>query len=199
MIELSVKPQVRAKMRMVVSAMLCAVSLSVVGRPPVTGYRGFVEWSGDLWPDISLYGDGMSRFYTGITTTHGCQMSPWLFIGGGAGMMFWPKYDNVWSLPIFADARIDVGRRLFSPYLDVRLGANALRGGGLYFSPSVGLGVRLSNGLGVNVGIGYSLTGRRQDYQYVTYDDHTLNRYEWVEVPRARYEGCIAFRIGFEF
>lgn len=182
---------------------ILAGAFSTQARQPEPGYRGFVDWHGEVSAnviDAVLFGGGDGTFYTGATTTHGYQLKPWLYVGGGAGFIMWPKYSQLYAVPVYADCRIDLGKRLFSPYFDVKLGGNTVRGGGVYFSATVGLSVKVWKEYGVNFGLGYTMTGLKQYYDYVAYDDYTLNGYQWVNSSLGHYyDGTISLRLGLEF
>ncbi len=177
-------------------------SLAAAARQPETGYRGFLDWNGEVAPDLvgAYYGSGNGTFYTGFTTAHGYQLKPWLFAGAGAGLVMWPKYQQVYTVPVFANCRFDLGQRLFSPFLDIRLGANAVHGAGIYLSATVGLRVNVYKTLAINVAIGYTMTGMREHYDYIIYDNYHLNHMGWVKNSLGhQYDNTLALRLGLEF
>lgn len=177
------------------------VSLSAQGKQPQTGYRGFVDWDSEVFADIALYGGPTnSKFYTGFTTTHGYQLKEWLFIGGGTGLIFWPKESQIYSLPVYGSCRVDLGKRRISPFFEVRLGCNTVHGAGVYFASCFGLGWRFYKDFGVNIAIGYTMNGSHQYYTYLTYDDPSLNHYGWVDNSLGHnYDNSLSLRLGIEF
>ncbi|MCM1320201.1 MAG: hypothetical protein NC217_07460 [Muribaculaceae bacterium] len=187
--------------------LLCVIiaSCSLLGlsaRQPSIGYRGFLDWNGEVEADVigAIYGAGQGTFYTGFTTSHGYQFKPWLYAGVGTGLIFWPKYSQVYAMPVFADCRIDIGKRLFSPFLDVRLGANTLHRAGLYLSATVGMSVKVYKDMGINFGLGYTMTGLNEYYGYFAYDDYTLNHWGWrPHTIGHTFTNTLALRFGFEF
>lgn len=114
-------------------------------RQPKRGYRGFLEWSNSVRSDnfgvIDIHGNiSMERqgsFYTGFSTSHGYQINPMFFIGAGLGMERCGKLDN-WVAPIFIQGRVDLKFDKFTPFGDLRLGANVAEGAGIYISPTIG-------------------------------------------------------------
>ncbi|MDE6287545.1 MAG: hypothetical protein K2M00_02015 [Muribaculaceae bacterium] len=144
------------KKLLIISIMMLCCPVLLTARQPRVGYRGFVDWNGEVDADVvgAIYGEGKGTFYTGFTTAHGYQLKPWLFVGAGTGLVMWPKYNQLYNVPVFGDVRFDIGKRLFSPFLDVRLGANAVHGAGIYFSALVGFRVKIYKAIGINFGIG---------------------------------------------
>lgn len=185
--------------KMLIAGVMALGAQVGAARQPETGYRGFVEWNNSASLDISLYGGPTdSRFYTGVSTTHGCQVKPWLFVGGGAAVEFWPKYGQAYTLPVYGAARIDLGRRRVSPFLDVRLGGNIIRGGGVYFSPSIGLRFHIIKEWAINLSVGYTMTGRHQRYdswEDFKYGEGWLPTYD----GRHTWDDLFSFRLGVEF
>ncbi|MCM1005420.1 MAG: hypothetical protein NC402_03900 [Prevotella sp.] len=191
----------RKKIVAAMAVLICVVN--AYGRQPETGYRGMVDWDAEINFDPLgwMYGEGGNgSFYTGASTTHGYQFKPWLFVGGGVGVLAWPKEQQLYAVPVYAACRLDVGKHLFSPYFDVRLGGNTVHGGGIYFSSTVGLSVKVYNELGINVGLGYSMIGMHEYYTYKAYDDYTLNHWAWERNSLGHTWGStMAVRVGLEF
>ncbi|MBR1881415.1 MAG: hypothetical protein IJ808_00120, partial [Muribaculaceae bacterium] len=79
------------------------------------GYRGFVDLS---------YGVGTGTFgqnHFDITTVHGIQALPCLYVGVGTGLFYYTDAE-VGSLPFFADLRTDMRNSRISPFFDLRVG-----------------------------------------------------------------------------
>lgn len=89
------------------------------------GYRGFVEIGGSIYVDQPEYFYGLD-----FSTTHGCQINRWLFVGGGIGVQTfnandaYNEYSNKtqWALPLYADVRTYFTRTAFKPFAELRLG-----------------------------------------------------------------------------
>lgn len=126
------------------------------------GYRGFVDANVDLSFNQSVYGETTIVYY-GVSTSHGYQFNPHLFVG--AGLMLerhHPVSHNFGcEFPIFAHARTDwqIGR--FPLYGDIRIGGVILGYDRLYISPTVGYRLNLGGRSNLNFGIGLNLRGYR--------------------------------------
>ncbi len=126
------------------------------------GYRGFVDLGGGIGVT------GGSRFTLGLSTVHGYQAAPFLFVGAGIGVkdMAWKsdwaygKTENDgWIIPVFGDIRVDVGSGMFSPFVDMRAGYDFICGNGLYLNPSIGVHYAKSDNFGFNLSAGYEIQG----------------------------------------
>lgn len=96
------------------------------------GYRGFA----DLGYTIGVGDYDFGRFE--ISTTHGYQVNPYFFVGGGVGFHFMESYKTVGmeyalderkskvSIPLFADFRGTFSKRKFAPFVDLKLGSSLL-------------------------------------------------------------------------
>ncbi|MDE6300930.1 MAG: hypothetical protein K2M19_04370 [Muribaculaceae bacterium] len=140
---------------------LILTSYSSMARQPEKGYRGFAEWCSDIKADIAIYGGPTdSRFYTGVAVSQGYQFNHWLFVGGGVSVEQCVKDNSIYSAPVFAHVRVDLFKK-FTPFIDARIGYNFANYGGIYFSPTVGYRFNWGKRIGINIGIGYSMTGNR--------------------------------------
>lgn len=95
-----------------------------------SGYRGFVEAGYTV-------GTGNSSDAISLTTSHGYQINPYVFVGGGAGVNYFHGPDS-WSVPIFATGRGTLIDGPISPFLDIKIGYAAADVSGFYFSPTIG-------------------------------------------------------------
>ena len=191
---------------------LLAVAVLVVtaayGRAPQKGYRGFVESESFIFPNLGfLAGDGAgSDFWTGISTLHGYQFHPHLFVGAGMSCV-WMLNDNDYSsekakvkyLPLFADIRTDLRFGRFTPFSDLRMGCNLLRHGS--FSGSLTVGYRFDWGrrMALNLALGVNLRGFRSEIV-----DSGWNEEEGMwNRPTGRYRAgndvMPVLRLGIEF
>ena len=110
------------------------LSLCASAREPQRGYRGFADLSLTPYIDISLYGDPSDSYcYVGMTTSHGYQFNPHLFVGGGFAFEVDTKHSQL-IMPVFAHVRGDFRIRRFTPFAEARLGANLADGPGIFFS-----------------------------------------------------------------
>lgn len=116
------------------------------------GYKGMVNLG---------YGIGTSKWGTGrieIATVHGYQLFPYLYIGAGIGINYYPDRE-LWNLPLFADIRgyLPLSDPQLSPYADIRVGYSVADIDGFYFSPSIGLRYGITKDYGLAFAIGYEL------------------------------------------
>ena len=135
--------------------------VSVMGIKAQGGYRGFV----DVGPSIG--GSGVSL---DVTTAHGYQFNKNWFLGGGIGLIniietsdYDSYYDSEeWiSIPLFAKVRFDMlSEKSWTFFAEANLGpCYDLEYEGVYFYGSTMLGVRkrITERIGINMGIGCSV------------------------------------------
>ena len=123
-------------------------------------YRGFVGEGAVIYPN-----ENVDLSSVQIYTSHGCQITPSLYIGGGFAVNY-PIEDYV-NIPFFAHIRSEFHKALdkrASPYVDARIGYSLGEMEGFYFNPSVGCHIYFGKTkLGLSAGIGYDLLC---DYYY---------------------------------
>lgn len=165
-------------------------------------YRGFVD--GGYTIGIGDYEFG--RFE--INTSHGYQINPYLFIGGGTGFHFMPKYetpnmniahdkrDSNVDIPVFANIRANFSKGKITPFVDGKAGTYVTNNGGLYINTSVGCRYALDKKQAVNVSVGYTI----EKLEFQTFD-RFINSYS---MDYSRYANLltaegIAIKVGYEF
>lgn len=197
------------KKTVIVLFIMLACSLTeVIGKNPERGYRGFVESESLFFPDLGFLsgGGGDSDFWTGVSTTHGYQINPYLFVGAGMSCIWMfndSNYNNdtpkIKYLPLFVDVRTDLRFGRFTPFVDLRMGCNLLRHGA--FSGALTLGYRFDWGrrVALNLAMGVNLRGQRyEDYESGWNPDEGIwnrptGRY------RTGYDAKPVLRLGIEF
>ncbi len=118
-----------------------------------------------------------------VTTTHGCTITPYAYVGIGAGLNYYDyDEDNYISIPVFADLRGFPLQGKIKPYVGLRIGYSFVDLEGLYCAPSVGIQIKK-----FDFSIGYSM-------QKNTYEDYDYGYYE-----ETRKYGAVTFRIGIKF
>lgn len=135
-------------------ALLCSTSMFAQADYPEKGYSGSVEFA---------YGIGIHDYWVAdpsrinITTVHGYQFNPYLFVGAGIGVKYWLDYETI-SLPIFADVRgsIPLGSSPVALFADFRVGYSPVDLYGVYVAPSIG--VRLGRAKAATFAFGYEMT-----------------------------------------
>lgn len=142
---------------LIASVMLSCIPASAIyfddeGIPE--GYRGFADFSYTL--GVGDWGKNHDRI--GIMTSHGYQIAPQFFAGLGVGFnYYYDEHDEACSLPVFAHFRSDILEQEITPYVDLRVGYSFIDVKGVYINPSVGCRFELSDNIGLNVGIGYTM------------------------------------------
>ncbi len=180
-------------------------TLSSEALEPRRGYRGFFEWSSSVrsekfaYPGINgnlmMYRE--NTFYTGFSTSHGYQINPMFFIGAGLGMEKCTSLDN-WVAPVFIQGRIDLKFGKFTPFGDLRLGANVAEGAGVYLSPTMGYRFNWGRKMGVNLGAGLTLAGYRAEHYEVTMTAPDSYEIQYVGTRR-HIRAYFSFRLGIDF
>ena len=180
-------------------------TLSSEALQPRRGYRGFFEWSSSVrsekfaYPGINgnlmMYRE--NTFYTGFSTSHGYQINPMFFIGAGLGVEKCTSLDN-WVAPVFIQGRIDLKFCKFTPFGDLRLGANVAEGAGVYLSPTMGYRFNWGRKMGVNLGAGLTLAGYRAEHYEVTMTAPDSYEIQYVGTRR-HIRAYFSFRLGIDF
>lgn len=174
-------------------------------RQPKRGYRGFLEWSSSVRSDEygtdfvngTFLTERQTSFYTGISTSHGYQINPMFFIGAGLGIERCGKIDN-WVAPVFLQGRIDLKFGKFTPFGDLRLGANLAEGAGVYFSPAIGYRFNWGRKMGVNLGAGLSLAGYRAEHCEISISDQGSFDIQYTGTHN-HIRAYFSFRLGIDF
>lgn len=148
---------------------------------PKRGYRAFIL--GGLGPCCGEYGSGKME----LSTTHGYQFNPHLFIGGGIATQVLFDYD-VDDISIYEETRYDIREGKWSPFASLRLGysMNDINDG---FYLSAMFGFRLAARL--NMSLGYDASVHKITvFDWDIHDLHVHNKTGWI--------GAILFRIGID-
>lgn len=192
-------------MRRFFITLLLLLGLSAVhAEQPRTGYRGFIEWSNDIYgqkvynwlnPSELVH---QTNYYIGATTTHGYQINPLFFIGAGVGLEHCSSL-NRWMAPLFLQGRADFQWGRFTPFADLRAGVNVGCGVNAFFSLTVGYRFNWGRKMGVNVGLGMSLVGYTMDVYEIVNDPNTGYTNFVKTGTDHRYNPTFTFRIGIDF
>lgn len=184
---------------------IAAVVELAQARQPQRGYRGFVEWSNDLRTQKRIGTDMAGNqltgreclYYTGLTTSHGYQINPLFFVGIGVGLER-SVNDAHFIAPIFAHGRIDLKFGKFTPFGDIRLGANLSDGVSVYFSPTIGYRFNWGRKLGINLGAGLSLAGYKTENYNVTEIAPEIYDIQYLGTSH-HVRPYFSFRLGIDF
>ena len=148
---------------------LFAVALLLTAFSPLqaqylnSGYRGMLELGfgvGNRFDRAEYAPD--ARSFAGhleVSTTHGYQFNPYLFLGGGVGVLCRDITEDGTTFPFFADFRANFNKKKNSPYGVLKIGysmspEDELKGG-VYFNPSLGYRFGIYKKLAMNVSLGY--------------------------------------------
>ena len=141
-------------------------------------YRGFLEES-------YVFGVGeCCEDRVGLTMSHGCQITPYFFLGAGLGFDCWID-DDIFSMPVFAQMRLEFHkayRRNASPFIDMKIGYSAINATGLYCNPSVGCHFYFGHSnAGISVRLGYVA-----QLVKTTYTEYHYESYYYKGYPKTR-------------
>lgn len=138
-----------------------------------------------------------NTFYTGFSTSHGYQINPMFFVGAGLDIEKCTTFEK-WVVPVFFQGRIDLQFGKFTPYGDLRLGANIADGVGIYISPTIGYRFNWGRKTGVNVGAGLSLAGyKTEHYEGIFTGPDSLEIY--YVGTKHHIRPYFSFRLGLDF
>lgn len=166
------------------------------------GYRGFA----DLGYTIGVGDYNLGRFE--ISTTHGYQVNPYFFVGGGVGFHFMSSYetkdmdipldkrDSKVSIPLFADFRGTFSKRKFAPFADLKLGYFVTNNDGFYGNVSAGCRMALKGKQGISLSIGY--TYEKLEFQTFSRFNSTTSM-NYTRTPRKLDCEGISIKLGYEF
>lgn len=173
-----------------------------VNSPIQIGYHGFA----DLAYTIGVGDYTFDRFE--LSSTHGYQFNPYLFLGGGIGFHFMQKYetpdmdipldsrDFMVDVPLYAETRITFINGGISPFISGRGGYYLTHGGGLYLNASVGCRFAVSTNHAINVFVGYS----SEKLEFDTFERfNSSSSMDYSTEKRKLLTEGISIRIGYEF
>lgn len=171
---------------------LLILILSVATLQPISAqsYRGFADIEAGY-----IFDQADKPVLIGVTTTHGVQLAPKFFIGAGSGILI---DSNEFYIPLYADFRFDFfnGKKI-SPFIDLKAGYTLLginsngtgAGAGLYLNPTVGFRIRLTERMGINIGLAYSLL-KSVEYEYDRWD---------MKIYSGELGSAISIKAGIDF
>lgn len=179
---------------------LAAVVFNGAARQPQRGYRGFLDWSNSLHHNkFTGAQNSTTNFYTGFSTSHGYQITPWIFTGLGFDFERCEKAgDSLWAA--FVQGRTDLKFGKFTPFGDIRIGYSFSQGGGVYFSPTIGYRFNWGRKIGVNIGLGITLRSYTSDIYQIELDPES--GYWGIGEKVGVSHDCdtfFSFRLGFDF
>lgn len=167
------------------------------------GYRGFA----DLGYTIGVGDYDFGRFE--ISTTHGYQVNPYFFVGGGVGFHFMSSYetkdmeipldkrDSKVSIPLFTDFRGTFSKGKFAPFVDLKLGYFVTNNDGFYCNLSAGCRMALKGKQGITLSIGYTY----EKLEFQTFERFTSPGHDMNYSRSDRQLACdgVSIKLGYEF
>lgn len=166
-------------------------------------YRGFV----DAGYTIGIGDYDLGRFE--VNTSHGYQINPYIFVGGGFGLHFFPSYETVGvsdipldirdskvDIPIFANVRGTFMKTRFTPFIDAKGGTYINNNGGLYYNVSAGLRIAINQRQAVDISVGY--TNEKLEFQTFSHFVSDYNMDYARKSTKYDTEG-ISIKVGYEF
>ena len=154
-----------------------------VDKAPFKGYKGMF----DLTYGVGVGDVESSRL--GISTVHGYQINPYIYVGAGLGVNYYLD-DDLFNVPIFADARLTWPvSRAAALFFDYRIGYSAGDVEGFYMAPS--FGIRLGRKSAFNFSIGYEYQG----CDVIYYDSYYYDDYYYG----SGNAGAFTIRLGIDF
>ena len=166
-------------------------------RSDVKGYRGLVEVGTIV--NFRASGIPIAKGAFSVTTSHGYQFNPHVFLGAGLGLDYHAAGGRLF-VPLFADVRANFLNRDITPFFGVKIGyavgSKASEGvnPGVYFNPTFGMRFILKPDFVMNVALGYNLQQQVVE-EYYLYPRGRGGNYYTVKYLRHG----LSLRLGFEF
>ena len=149
-----------------------------------------------------------------ITTSHGYQFNPYIYLGAGLGFDFtgeckwgevgghpYNRRDSKVDIPLFFNARANFTKTIFSPFADVRIGSYVNNDGNIYANLALGARYGISEDLGLSLSVGYEI--RKLTVQQINMTTGTkYNNYKsefyYTDRTGQNVDGFV-FKIGIDF
>lgn len=165
-------------------------------------YQGFVD---------AGYAVGIGDYKFGgveVSTSHGYQINPHFYIGGGAGFHFMSEYrtpgmdipldsrKSLVDVPVFANVRANLAKGSYVPFIDMKGGLFINNNGGKYISLSAGCSIAVSEKQAIDISVGYQTKG----LEFNTFS-HFISPYSMDYATRrsTKTTESLAIKVGFEF
>lgn len=155
------------------AAMFSAASASAQEFRP-SGYMGFVD-----------FGDGFDvedfeTYNVTVTTVHGYQFNPHLFLGLGAEMQYITNgSDDYTCLPVFLDFRYNILKSRVTPFIELRGGYDFVETKEQYEAAQIGVDVALTERFGLYAGVNFH-TQFGYDFDFRRWEEEDLERISYV-------------------
>lgn len=147
-----------------------------------------------------------------LTTSHGYQFNPYIFLGAGIGFDF--TGESEWGevsgrpynkraakvdIPLFFNARANITKTRISPFADARVGAYINNDGNIYANLALGCRYALNEKMGLSFSVGY-------EFRKVTVEQINMrtnyksynNEFYYTDRPDQNVDGLV-FKVGVDF
>ena len=149
-----------------------------------------------------------------LTTSHGYQFNPYIYLGAGIGFDFtgetkwgevsgkpYNKRAAKVDIPLFFNARANFTKTKFSPFADARIGSYINNDGNIYANLALGGRYALNEKIGLSISVGYEI-------RKVTIEQLNMNignkyngyksEYYYKDRPDQNVDGFV-FKLGVDF
>lgn len=156
-------------------AMFSAASASAQEFRP-SGYMGFVDF-GDGF-DV----ENFDTYNITVTTVHGYQFNPHIFLGVGAEAQFITNgSDDYTCIPVFLDFRYNILKSRVTPFIELRGGYDLGETEEQYEAAQIGVDVALTERFGLYAGLNFR-TQFGYDFDDYRWDEQDPDRISYVGV-----------------
>ncbi len=176
-------------MKKILFVMMCLINLNASADDFRTkGYMGFGEES--TLTDFD-------KWWGGVSTTHGYQINPHFFVGGGVGVLF--SYNNKNNskskvgVPLYGDFRYTMLKSRVTPFFEGKVGYSVADYKGFYASPTIGVDVAITEKFGLYGALAYEYYGIGES-RIVSY-----SRYSYYSTSKTSDLHTMTVRIGVHF
>ena len=172
------------------------------------GYHGFAE-AGYCYCTSQL-----SPTIIDVTTSHGYQFSPYIFLGAGVGFDYtgeakweevnghpFEKRDASVDIPVFFNGRLNFTKTKVIPFLDVKAGTYINNEGGYYLNAMLGCRLAISDNKGLSLAVGVKgrkITSKSLHIETGNRYNNYKTTYFYKDNEDRSLEGVV-FKIGFDF
>ncbi len=175
------------------------LATSVNAKELKSGYRGFFEWDNHLTRyDEWIPGNGATYYYTGISTSHGYQITPYIFAGAGLAIDYCGRDESL-QMPLFLKLRTEQRFGRFTPFADLRGGYTLSDGDRWNLSPTIGYRFDWGRKVALNIGVGATVDFREVEIYDVCLDESTGYWTLSHAGQDIRSKLLFTFRVGIDF
>lgn len=172
------------------------------------GYRGMVD------AGYCHYLSQINPSTIEVTTSHGFQFNPYIYLGAGIGFDFtgeakWEEVDGrpynkraaKVDIPLFFNARANFTKTQISPFVDARIGAYINNEGNIYANFAIGGRYALNEKIGLSLSIGYEIrkvTVEQLNMRLGNKYNNYKSDFYYTDRPNQSVDGLV-FKLGIDF